>query len=392
MPLRPPLFFILSLLALERTQCFLIEGIPDQVTTGQTAALTWFRGTNDPTNFGLAKTSADGGFGPIDPTVSVTPSQLQGVLTATFTKIGTLSIAAHDLQKEDIYGPSPFYIANQAIVVAAGSSLTAPGNSPNVNPTVQATQTTSNPTSPTSGDKTSSLTRGEIPPANTNRSLSLTSATSDVSQRPSSPPTTTVQTRPGTSGKDSREGSPRTLISNDLQPTSSLPIPVTTKGVNPGIIAGIVLGIISTLCLMAAGWIVGKRRKRSASTQEGLGASNVQPYPGPDTIEVAEKHPYHAKNSPITSTCSNDPPTFGQSNEPTEAQEHETIAGTSSPPPATMNGNATAECRMSEPSREPIFHHTDSGWRLAFERFASQPSEAGRGSVFEMPPSYSEAG
>ncbi|KAJ8089735.1 hypothetical protein PM082_015003 [Marasmius tenuissimus] len=47
---------------------------------------------------------------------------------------------------------------------------------------------------------------------------------------------------------------------------------------------------------------------------------------------------------------------------------------------------------MVDPSRGPIFRHTDSGWRLAIARAASQPSEAGSGSTLEMPPTYSEAG
>ncbi|KAK1222544.1 hypothetical protein PQX77_014600 [Marasmius sp. AFHP31] len=118
------------------------------------------------------------------------------------------------------------------------------------------------------------------------------------------------------------------------------------------------------------------------------GDTHITPYPPPGAIEVAENQTHPRKNrglsngeigTNIENRENENPPEdilqIEQSGEITSSRENE---------------NATGQ--VTEPPRGAIFRHTDSGWRLAVQRAASGPSEAESRSVFEMPPTYSEAG
>ncbi|KAK1224853.1 hypothetical protein PQX77_012228, partial [Marasmius sp. AFHP31] len=117
------------------------------------------------------------------------------------------------------------------------------------------------------------------------------------------------------------------------------------------------------------------------------GDTHITPYPPPGAIEVTENQTHPRKNrglfngeigTDIENRENEKPPEdisqIEQSREITDSQE---------------NDNATGQ--ITEPPRGAIFRHTDSGWRLAFQRAASEPSETESRGVFEMPPAYSEA-
>ncbi|KAK1220900.1 hypothetical protein PQX77_016301 [Marasmius sp. AFHP31] len=127
------------------------------------------------------------------------------------------------------------------------------------------------------------------------------------------------------------------------------------------------------------------------------GDTYMTPYPLPGVIEVVEKQTRLGRKRGSFSGAIvinlSVPKEFGTTIEngenerpPKDIPQLEQSGGITS---SRENENAAGQ--ITEPPGGAIFRHTDSGWRPAFQRAASQPFEAESRGVFEMPPTYSEA-
>ncbi|KAK1222545.1 hypothetical protein PQX77_014601 [Marasmius sp. AFHP31] len=180
--------------------------------------------------------------------------------------------------------------------------------------------------------------------------------------------------------------------SGEMRPPSSiLPMPRSLKSkVSPGVVTGIVMEVFTLFLSVGLAWYFARKKKRSATRTEPSGKLHPSPFPLPDPLNVGEAPPHsRTKNNPVAQAIgSNDTREPEQRKGPIDTEEEGIIPV----PSAAADEHPTVEERPSlEVRKVGIFHHTDSGWRLAFER-RSQPSESGTGSLLEMPPSYSEAG
>ncbi|KAL0062849.1 hypothetical protein AAF712_010305, partial [Marasmius tenuissimus] len=134
------------------------------------------------------------------------------------------------------------------------------------------------------------------------------------------------------------------------------------------------------LGFLGMGWRYLRRRRRPSITQSP-GDTDIAPYPLPGEVEVDEKRPrIRLKQEMVIDSTS----------EVSRAAHISNEAGT------TDNDNRDSTTRVTTPlenvdqdvtvpnlpgsthiQRQGIFHHTDSGWRLAVER-RSEPYEARR--------------
>ncbi|KAK1224851.1 hypothetical protein PQX77_012226 [Marasmius sp. AFHP31] len=148
-------------------------------------------------------------------------------------------------------------------------------------------------------------------------------------------------------------------------------------------------------------WSLWRRRKNQTSVDSESrslndGDTHITPYHPPGAIEIVENRGRLWKNrgllnganvlnlsTPGGTSIENRKSEKPQEDTPQTERSRETIG-------ARQSGRVT--CQTTEPPGGGIFRHTNSGWRLAFQRAASQPSETGSRSVFEIPPTYSEAG
>ncbi|KAK1225450.1 hypothetical protein PQX77_011614 [Marasmius sp. AFHP31] len=176
-------------------------------------------------------------------------------------------------------------------------------------------------------------------------------------------------------------------INSPQQPTIDTDSTPDKARLKPEVIVGIALGAIALPLLAGLGWYFWKRKGKGRATPSN--ELYPSPFPLPDTLKVGEAPPhFRTKNDPTAQATHPNDIQEPEQKECMDTQEEEIV----STPPAAADENRTVEeqPRLEVP-RVGIFHHTDSGWRLAFER-RSQPSESRRGSLLEMPPSYSEAG
>ncbi|KAK1235852.1 hypothetical protein PQX77_000901 [Marasmius sp. AFHP31] len=91
-------FIIPSLLAGSRASAFTILGLPAQVTTSQTATITWSRSLNDPTSFALGKTAASRELNVIG-MASASDTETLGTMVVAFQARNPISIVAYDLDQ-----------------------------------------------------------------------------------------------------------------------------------------------------------------------------------------------------------------------------------------------------------------------------------------------------
>ncbi|KAK1224849.1 hypothetical protein PQX77_012224 [Marasmius sp. AFHP31] len=215
---------------------------------------------------------------------------------------------------------------------------------------------------------------------------------------------------------------------------SDLPATQHTRKVSPGIIIGSILGVCTALFLGAVAWRVRQRKKSQTSVD-----TKTLPYPTPGAIKVREKRSWPwRKQGPFNEILDTEKPletssggtnnrknattprngrdidfslrlaprlpprvrSIGRPSSATQSSIIRAIHHTGEEREAAMRQIITPAAATdvnhttTDPERGPIFRHTDSGWRMAPGRAASEYrlSEAGSGSIVEMPPTYSEAG
>ncbi|KAJ8089743.1 hypothetical protein PM082_015011 [Marasmius tenuissimus] len=326
------------------TQCFSIQGIPNEVTERQQVTFTWFRDMNDPTSFGVAKTKTRAEASLVTD-VGVTRDQTEGTMIATFMNAGqTLSIVGYDLLRVDKFAlldssqprPSPFFIDNGPItIVTKGPHSTTSPSSPGASSSEAASET---------GTQSATISSDNAVGA------SITTSSEKVTDSGS-------------------------------QPTFSSTAPQTQKGaMNPGAIAGVALGIITLLSfIITIGWIFMKRGKREQVISRTESSDNVYPTPLnlSSTIEVTRRHHEDTDKA-------NDILPIHHRTECREYREYGSIIvsqnlGTLRPP-----DNLIVEAHQMSESRGILsYAGTDQG--------SSQQLDTGNRSAFEILPSYSEA-
>ncbi|KAK1224848.1 hypothetical protein PQX77_012223 [Marasmius sp. AFHP31] len=370
MRVRYPLVLIINYLLAKLAQCFSITGVPDVVVQHEIVSLTWSWALTDPTSIMIAVTRSDAAVaGIITERTLFGTGQTQGTLSFAFADARTWSIVGYDLATiayDDMVmtkspRPKPFFEDPHQITVVGPTSL------------------------PTSSVSILSLGGSSQGQAHTVPDSQHTSTTPTATSTPS---LTVSNTSTSSQSRDTgHQQSLSQTINSPQQPTIDTDSTPDTARMKPGLIVGVTLGAIALPLLAGLGWYFWKRKGKGKATPSN--ELYPSPFPLPDTLEVGEAPPhFRTKNDPTAQATHPNDIQEPEQKECMDTQEDEIV---STPPAAADDSRTVEEQPRLEVPRVGIFHHTDSGWRLAFERH-SQPSESGRGSLLEMPPSYSEAG
>ncbi|KAJ8089728.1 hypothetical protein PM082_014996 [Marasmius tenuissimus] len=337
------LLFVLTVHCLfaDLSQGFFVAGIPDTVTESQPVVLTWVRAFNDPSLIMLGYTGSGVStrfFSSIIGT-GITDQILEGTMTVIFSDVRIVLIQGFDMTAAipPQLSRSPFFEDKHQITVFNGGApappattrSTTPGGQPS--PTFD-TRSQDDPTASTAPDTLATPT-----------SFTTASSGSNGETGPLSPSTA-----------DAASGSPKSKV-------------------NRGLVTGMATRFFTLLLSVGLAWYFIRRKKRSAIQAEPLDNLYPSPFPFPGKLGGGEASlSSRRKNNPVfQATASNDIPEHEQRKEPINTHGNAIVAIS----PIAADGNPTVEerSRLEVPS-VGIFHHTDSGWRLAFGR-RSQPSE-----------------
>ncbi|KAJ8085299.1 hypothetical protein PM082_004094 [Marasmius tenuissimus] len=185
----------------------------------------------------------------------------------------------------------------------------------------------------------------------------------------------------------------------------SIPIPTAT---NPGpvpsccwasntghasinLIVGVLAGVLAFLISLGAGWwlLKGRRQPLKAGMTRLPRKATIAPYPLPGEIEVGEKRSrlWEKRETGISVTSNESRNAEWSKGGSTSVQNGRHRTAQVTRPPRIVHQDVVIHDgpRGIEVQGVGVFHHTDSGWRLAVGR-SSQTS------LLEVPPSYSEAG
>ncbi|KAL0564778.1 hypothetical protein V5O48_017261, partial [Marasmius crinis-equi] len=150
---------------------FAVTGLPDQVTQGQIAKVTWFREESGPTNFMLAKTTSAVDAAGLIVVTSVEQNQKSGTMRVAFGIHRLVSVAAYDLSRVESNAilfpmeprPTFFFVDDQhpISIVPAGFQLsTAPATTTSASILNATALTTQSAHQSASGTTLSETTKG----------------------------------------------------------------------------------------------------------------------------------------------------------------------------------------------------------------------------------------